>query len=48
MNRLAADSGFPLDVLHEVIPHYEPGGSPAFYKFVCRHCGGIRYNGDID
>lgn len=22
--------------------------NPAFYKFVCRHCSGVRYNGDCE
>ncbi len=48
LQRLADDSGFPLDALRTILPGYQPSGSPAFYKFVCRHCQGIRYNGDCD
>lgn len=48
LQRLASASGFPLDVLREQLPDYEPRGSPAFYKFVCRHCGAVHYNGDCD
>lgn len=28
------------------VKHYEPGGNPAAYKFICRHCRRTRY--DID
>jgi uncharacterized protein CbrC (UPF0167 family) len=45
---LSAESGFSVEDLRSIIRHYEPGGSPAFYKFVCRHCRGVRYNGDCD
>ena len=24
-----------------LVKHYEPGGDPAFYKFVCLHCGAV-------
>lgn len=27
--------------------HYQPGGSPAVYKFRCRHCGVIKYAVDF-
>lgn len=27
--------------------HYQPGGSPAVYKFRCRHCGIIKYAVDF-
>lgn len=46
LNALAMDSGFALDDLPEILAHYQPKGSPAFYKFVCRHCGTVRYGGD--
>lgn len=46
--QLAQDSGFSVDDLPEIIKHYQPKGSPAFYKFVCRNCGKVRYNGDCD
>ena len=45
---LSRDSGFSIDDLPGIIEHYAPGGSPAFYKFVCRHCGITRYSGDCD
>jgi uncharacterized protein CbrC (UPF0167 family) len=45
---LSRDSGFSVNDLTEILEHYEPGGSPAFYKFVCRHCGITRYRGDCD
>ena len=43
---LSEDSGFSLYDLPDMIKNYEPMGSPAFYKFICRHCGRIKYNGD--
>jgi uncharacterized protein CbrC (UPF0167 family) len=27
----------------QFVQHYQPGGNPAVYKFVCRHCGTIHY-----
>jgi uncharacterized protein len=45
---LSAESGFSTADLREIVSEYEAGGSPAFYKFVCRHCSRIRYNGDCD
>lgn len=45
---LSAESGFSAEDLPEIVSQYEPGGSPAFYKFVCRHCSQIKYNGDCD
>ena len=26
---------------------YQPGGNPAVYKFVCRHCGAVKYAVDF-
>ena len=43
---LSRDSGFSINDLPDIIAHYSCGGSPAFYKFVCRHCGLARYRGD--
>ena len=37
---------FSVPDLRSIIKDYEPGGSPAFYKFVCRHCRRVRYGGD--
>jgi len=45
---LSAESGFNIEDLREMVPCYERGGSPAFYKFVCRHCARAKYNGDCD
>ncbi len=45
---LSEDSGFAVDDLSEILRYYQPKGSPAFYKFVCRHCGKVRYGGDCD
>ena len=48
LSSLSSESGFSVDDLRSIVEHYEPGGSPAFYKFVCRHCRRVRYNGDCD
>jgi uncharacterized protein CbrC (UPF0167 family) len=32
----------------QMVKHYHPGGSPAVYKFVCRHCRKIQYSWDCD
>jgi len=48
IEQLSVDSGFPVEDLHSILEHYTPCGSPAFYKFVCRHCGQTRYTGDCD
>jgi uncharacterized protein CbrC (UPF0167 family) len=31
---------------NDVIEGYRPGGDPAFYKFVCRHCRAVRLEWD--
>lgn len=48
LQRLANDSGVPVATLRKILSGYQPGGSPAFYKFVCRHCRETRYNVDCD
>ena len=48
LGALSTETGFSIADLVEIVRHYEPGGSPAFYKFVCRHCGRVKYNGDCD
>ena len=40
---LSASSGFSVERLQSFFDSYEPGGDPAFYKFVCRHCSGVLY-----
>lgn len=32
----------------EFVPTYEPGGSPAVYHFICRHCQQPKYGLDLD
>ena len=44
---LSRETRFPFDVLMDIIAHYEPGGSPAFYRFKCRHCGAIHHHADF-
>ncbi len=46
VQKLADETGFPIGHLRDYVSWYQPGGSPAFYKFVCRHCGAVRYRGD--
>ena len=29
-----------------MLEKYQPGGDPAFYKFVCLHCGSVRFSWD--
>ena len=48
LSSLSEESGFLVSDLRDMIKDYEPGGSPAFYKFVCRHCRRTRYCGDCD
>jgi uncharacterized protein CbrC (UPF0167 family) len=56
---VAAITGPPLDELlkrtrgkreqwERLIQHYQPGGSPAIYHFICRHCGQPKYGLDFD
>jgi uncharacterized protein CbrC (UPF0167 family) len=45
---LSRDTGFSVEDLIEIVKHYQPKGSPAFYKFVCRHCRTVRYSADCD
>ena len=45
---LSTESGFTIEDLREIVKYYEPRGSPAFYKFVCRHCSRVKYDGDCD
>ncbi len=33
--------------LSQILNFYQPGGDPAIYKFVCRHCGWIQYSMDF-
>jgi uncharacterized protein len=34
------------DQWSEITSGYEPGGDPAIYKFVCRHCAQVRFGWD--
>ena len=31
----------------QFVQHYQPGGNPAVYKFVCRHCNSAKYAVDF-
>ena len=44
--RVAEDFGLPLSDFNEMLTHYAPKGSPAIYKFRCKHCGVTHYNWD--
>lgn len=46
--RLSEASMFDVEDLRGMIATYVSGCSPAFYKFVCRHCGRVHYNADCD
>ena len=46
LKRLSDTTGFPVEHLPDILKFYEPKGSPAFYRFVCRHCSIVRYHGD--
>lgn len=43
---LSAASGFSIADLRKIVYRYEAGGSPTFYKFLCRHCPRVHYNVD--
>ena len=45
---LKADSGLSDENIAVIAEHYQPGGSPAFYKFVCRHCKRVVLGWDCD
>jgi len=48
LSKLSSESTLSVEDLREIFRTYEPGGSPAFYKFICLHCGRIRYGWDCD
>ena len=33
--------------ISQILSYYQPGGNPAIYKFICRHCGQIQYSMDF-
>lgn len=45
-SRVAKDFDLPISDFEEIVKYYEPKGSPAIYKFKCRHCSTVRYNWD--
>ena len=45
---LVQSSGLPLNDLREIVAQYQPDSSPAFYKFICRHCSVAKYTWDCD
>jgi uncharacterized protein CbrC (UPF0167 family) len=46
--RLLARMGLDEEELVEIVENYQVGGSPAFYKFKCLHCGKLRFAWDCD
>jgi len=48
LDRFLACTGWSAAGLAECAKHYEPGGSPAIYKFVCRHCKQPQFGYDCD
>ncbi len=46
INPIRLDLALNDDEWTKFVEHYEPGGDPAIYKFVCRHCGEVIYNWD--
>lgn len=45
--RVLADFGWREQHWPQFIQHYQPGGNPAVYKFVCRHCHTTKYAVDF-
>jgi uncharacterized protein CbrC (UPF0167 family) len=35
------------EVWRDILANYQPGGSPAVYRFACRHCGKVVYTMDF-
>lgn len=48
MEKLAKSMLLEKESLRKIVEDYQPGGSPAVYKFICRHCRRIQYNWDCD
>lgn len=44
--RSAKDFDLSIEDFEEMLFYYAPKGSPAIYKFKCKHCGAVRYNWD--
>jgi len=44
--RIANDFELPIGDFEKLLMRYRPKGSPAIYKFKCRHCGSVHYNWD--
>jgi uncharacterized protein CbrC (UPF0167 family) len=48
LDNLLSGTGWTTADVSALSAHYQPGGSPAIYKFVCRHCREPRYYYDCD
>lgn len=48
LDRFLKSTGLTAAHFDELAPNYRPGGSPAIYKFVCRHCKQPHYGQDCD
>jgi uncharacterized protein CbrC (UPF0167 family) len=44
---LLSDLGLDEEDWESFVDNYEPGGDPAVYKFICRHCEKSVYNADF-
>jgi len=44
--RIVEGPDWSADDILKMTEHYEPKGSPAFYKFKCNHCGEVLYGMD--
>jgi uncharacterized protein CbrC (UPF0167 family) len=48
LDRFISGTGWTATEVAACAEHYQPGGSPAIYKFVCRHCKQPLYGYDCD
>ena len=48
LDSFLASTGWTAAQLKEFAPNYQPGGSPAIYKFICRQCKQTHYGYDCD
>lgn len=47
IDTLCVESEMNLEDIEEILKHYEKGGNPAVYKFICHHCREIRLYTDF-
>ncbi len=44
--RLEYENPWMAEGWNEIVQSYQPGGQPAFYKFICKHCGVVLFHTD--